>query len=710
MFFTTYTPLLGQFKDATLVVIKPENANGQFDTTNILLSDDGTTVSFLGRSSQFLSFQAVRFTEDYGVQPLGTVGSSFNGTMSSIFDISADGSVIVGSGTVGGKTTPVMWTEADGLLNLKSLPESSNFGGSSATFVSANGSVIVLQLESSFPQFGFEDSGYRYSSDDGFVNLGDVPGGSFGFVIRGISADGGVIVGRGFSADGYEAVRYTPAEGLQVLPDDPRIVGINEISGVSADGSVIFGTFSIPRQISGIYRYTDVGGYEVIGIPENNFISLEGMSSDGSVVFGSILKLGGNQLFRYTNSTGVEFIDGAVNHRINGISANGSVFVGVNNETVEAYRYNITDGFQTIGEWLSASGVSVDTALDFISASDVSADGNVVVGTLIDTSKFAFLPYLARGASGAIAPEEFAQSFGTTASIQQVANLLPSTVLNGSHHRTLLDQAQLTKDNSFWVVGDFTSDNRRDADVVLGEVGVAHDFALGVRGGIALGHAALEQDLSNNGSQQIDGQYLYGEIDYKLPDTTVVLSLAALYGQYDADITRGYLNAGLPDSSQGDTDLDSTSIRLRADWVDMMRLGGLGISSRIAYTYTRLETDAYTETGGGFPVVFNEQSHDIHELRVGLTGKTQLNKTTTFRTIVEGVYRADNAGSNFSGNVIGLFNFNIQGANTRQAWARLGIEVEHMLDENRAVSASLFGSTRGEDPQISGGLNFSYGF
>jgi probable HAF family extracellular repeat protein len=70
--------------------------------------------------------------------------------------------------------------------------------------------------------------------------LGDLAGGYFESGAAAISADGGVIVGVGFSSAGYEAARWSQ-EGIVGLGDLPGGAFFSGANGVSADGSVIVG-------------------------------------------------------------------------------------------------------------------------------------------------------------------------------------------------------------------------------------------------------------------------------------------------------------------------------------------------------------------------------------------------------------------------------------------------------------------------------------
>jgi probable HAF family extracellular repeat protein len=68
------------------------------------------------------------------------------------------------------------------------------------------------------------------------TGLGDLPGGNFYSIAKGISADGSVIVGVSHSDKGQEAFRWTKNGGMQGVGDLQEGGFRSEASAVSADG------------------------------------------------------------------------------------------------------------------------------------------------------------------------------------------------------------------------------------------------------------------------------------------------------------------------------------------------------------------------------------------------------------------------------------------------------------------------------------------
>lgn len=627
-----------------------------------------------------LEYAIFRWTRDEGVEILGDF--SRNGDIISVSGASADGVFVVGTiqnGGVLGDFQAIRWTVNDGVI--KQLP----------------------LLES----------------------------GEINSVATGISSRGEVVIGNRYFSGLPEAFRWTKLEGMRglgYLATEETTSKISSARGISENGDVIVGFSSIEGvdPVTGAFKreaFRWTRDTEMVGL---GFLSGEpllsearAVSGNGDIVVGLSQGMNGIEAFRWTESTGMvglgDLLGGSFFSQATGISANGRVIIGTSDSQhgVEAFRWTEEKGMQRVVEWLQDSGSPVNEGLILAFPTSISADGSVIVGSnyrLAGDSGVMGSGWLARGDSGAILLQEFTQSFGTTASISLVAHSLPSTILNGSHHQLLLSQAHLGNENSFWVSGDFAHHDRRDTDLSIGEVGVAHDFVSGLRGGIGFGKGYLDQDLTFGGRHEVDGQYLVVELDWKLDGSPMVLSITGVYGDWNADIERGYLNGGVPDQSKGTTDVDTLSLRVRADWLDLFKCCGFSFSPRVSYTLTHIKSDSYTETGGGFPAAFDSQSHTTQEIRVGLTAETALTDTTKFRGILEGVYRMDQAGADFNGQVIGLFGFSIPGAATDQEWVRIGAEIEHRISDNKTVTATVFGATRGEDPEVSAALDFKITF
>lgn len=197
------------------------------------VSSDGATVVGVNRqSSPSGSSEAFSWSAGVGMVGLGDLdGGAFS---SAAYDISADGSTIVGQATEATSKVAFKWTSAGGMVPLGDLAG----GGleSVATATSAVGSVIVGTASSALGREAFV---WREST--GMLGLGDLPGGTFESTAHGVSDDGSTVVGQSRSTRSV-AFRWTEADGMQSLggiDGGPALLGV--AYDASADGSVIVG-------------------------------------------------------------------------------------------------------------------------------------------------------------------------------------------------------------------------------------------------------------------------------------------------------------------------------------------------------------------------------------------------------------------------------------------------------------------------------------
>ncbi len=300
---------------------------------------------------------------------------------SNAYDVSADGTVVVGVSEGANGNEAFRWTAETGMVGLGDLA-----GGefrSVAQGVSADGSVIV----------GYSDSAngreaFIWTAETGMVGLGDLPGGDFSSEAQAVSADGTVVVGNSDTADtnGSHAFRWTAETGMVDLGEFPGGRNESSASAVSADGTVIVGTSD--GQIGNeAFRWTSESGLVGLGdFPGGLFNSAAlGVSADGAVVVGRgrLANVDGSsdtEAFRWTVETGLVSIDNQPNTRSSSeardVSDDGSVIVGrwgaPAGEPDGAFRWTEETGIVVIGK-LPGGG-------DFSIARAVSGDGSVIVG------------------------------------------------------------------------------------------------------------------------------------------------------------------------------------------------------------------------------------------------------------------------------------------------------------------------------------------
>ena len=289
---------------------------------------------------------------------------------------------------------------------------------------------------------------------------------------------------------------------------------------------------------------------------------------------------------------------------------------------------------------------------------------------------------------------------------------LSNLPLEGAHHRPMLSYDRMGKEHQAWATGDFGSSSRtRDAHVTTGEAGLNWNAGQNGLFGFALGHGEQNADLAFSGSSATKGDYALAEFDYRPGGSQWVVSLLGMVGSWESKINRGYTSGGSSDFSYGVADLITRSARLRVDAPSLATFGGFGFAPYASYTVTQTVVGAYTETGGGFPASFDEQTHNSIEARAGVTATKDLDAQTKLLLTVEAIHRFDGAGPGLTGqDVTGGVAFSLPGTAPRNNYVRFGFDIDRKLNENTLLNISAHTSTIGEEQDVSAAISIRRAF
>jgi probable HAF family extracellular repeat protein len=251
--------------------------------------------------------------------------------------------------------------------------------GSLASGVSADGSVVVGIAYNADGQY----RAFRWTVDGGMQDLGTL-GGRYSRAY-GVSADGSVVVGVAQNAAGWpRAFRWTVDGGMQ----DLGTLGgrWSEAYDVSADGFVVVGWSPNAARQYRAFRWTVDGGMQDLGtLPGGGWSVARGVSADGSVVVGVAQNAAGDdRAFRWTAAGGMQDLGtllGGVHSWAYGVSADGSVVVGGAENAAgqgRAFRWTASGGMED----LNTTYASLLTNGSILwEARAISPDGRYIVGT-----------------------------------------------------------------------------------------------------------------------------------------------------------------------------------------------------------------------------------------------------------------------------------------------------------------------------------------
>lgn len=674
-----------------------------------------------------------------GVYPTGFPGTSYS--ESYMTGISADGLHGIGFGkndlnifqgsvfNFDGTTSNILLFSTPNRLTIPSA-------------INANGTVVVGYYDD-----GAGGPGFRWVKDNSgspsggtFTQLAYLPGG-VGGAAQGINYAGDVMVGKSNDGVSDVAVRWVSdnAGGFTItslgsLPGgyDSYALGANAVGdvviGSSRNNTGQFEAYRWQVDTSGSPSGGTMRGLGFLGSDTSSYAS--GVNASGNVVVGESVSGTGPQAFRWVldNSgtpsggtmSGLGFLAGGTRSSATAVNASGDVVVGRSEVASNqiAFRWTVTGGMQSVEAWLSQSNVPMAGLVRLSEANGVSADGNTVVGRAVNShgNTEGFIARVSANVAetGIVGLADLGNSVSQTLAISGQMDSLAGTMLNGAHHRTLIDSAISNGDNCGWVSGDLGRVYRQaNGYIGMAEVGACHRLAgdaLMVGVGVGSSHADL--DLANNGHSRLQGTYGLAEIDWQIPNTSLVASLLGSYGQWAANLKRGYAISGTQPSN-GSTDVNVYSVRSRIDWQNAFYLGHVSFTPRLAYTVTRSEVDGYQEKGGSAPASFSDQNHTSQEARLGLTGKYSLNEKVTLMAHGEAVHRFDSHGASYQANINALgigINMKQSGNRVQQDWVRIGAEIDYKINQSNVINASSFIATAGQDADITAAVSWKYLF
>jgi uncharacterized membrane protein len=303
------------------------------------------------------------------------LGAMFAGDSSAVA-VSADGSIVVGQGSLANGTTfAYRWTAAGGVENI---------GDFTPIGISADGSIVV-GTRSFMDGDTFRSEAYRWTAATGAKAISEMNASA-----EAISADGSTIVGRVYTP-AYEAFRWTAEEGIVGLGRLSGGLSVSGAYGVSADGSVIVGFSSSALTPHGIepMRWTRDGGMVGLGFVSSGLGmgAAYDVSADGSIVVGGEEVAAGDVAFRWTAAGGHEILTPGPDSTSKAlvISGDGSTIPGASMSG--SWIYNSSYGFRSLDAVLTAGGLSVD-GWQFDAPLDASFDGTTLVGTGVHDGKF----------------------------------------------------------------------------------------------------------------------------------------------------------------------------------------------------------------------------------------------------------------------------------------------------------------------------------
>ncbi|MBS1170873.1 MAG: extracellular repeat protein, family, partial [Burkholderiaceae bacterium] len=396
------------------------------------------------------SKHAFRWTPATGMTDLGTLAAGNAGNSTAI-GVNAAGNVVVGQAYNGTAYHAFRWTQATNKMTDLGALAAGNAGNSTAYGVNAAGDVVVGNSRDNnadtnlFP-FGIADYAFRWTQSTGMTDLGTFAGGQTGYSnAYDVNAAGDVVVGQASNGTNRHAFRWTLNAGstTQGTMTDLGTLAANKTDGtscanrVNAAGNVVVG-YANTGTATHAFRWTLNAGSTTQGT----------MTDLGTLAAN---KTDGNSFARGVNAAGDVVV--------------GQAYTGTN---IRAFRWTAATGMQTIEDWLTANGVTVNaSAPKTYAAYSVNAAGDVVVGML--DNNHAFIATTKGLIDQVENNKSLAGSSGAPARAMQDAGM----VMQGAHGSPMRGLLSAGK-QSFWTAGDWGHSDNQGNDGNLGAVEVGY--------------------------------------------------------------------------------------------------------------------------------------------------------------------------------------------------------------------------------------------
>jgi probable HAF family extracellular repeat protein len=257
------------------------------------VSSDGSVIVGMASGQR----QPYRWTQATGMVAMTGMPSVSSG----VAGLSGDGSVAVGALIQSPNTLAVRWTQATGPVDLGFMP-GGRPGAAQALGVNADGSVIV-GYGTIGTGSGTTRSAFRWTTQSGMVSLGGLPGQTFWSEANAVSSDGAAVVGDAQWGTTTHAIRWTAGPGMI----DLGVIaggGASSASAVNSDGSVIVGVCSLGG-VDHAFLWTQQAGMVDLksylislgatGLSGWSLDSATGISADGNTIVGTGTNPSGRQ-------------------------------------------------------------------------------------------------------------------------------------------------------------------------------------------------------------------------------------------------------------------------------------------------------------------------------------------------------------------------------------------------------------------------------
>ncbi|SUB81454.1 Autotransporter protein or domain, integral membrane beta-barrel involved in protein secretion [Pragia fontium] len=737
-----------------------------FDRIGFLPGEENTSsmISHLSRDGSTVIGAAVNggFVWSTGNSMIDVPGSVFTNVYLS--GVSANGAVVVGSGSHNASYEAFRWTAEKGAQSLGFLTPVGDNNYSGAAAVSQDGQVVV----GSSRNVSNEMEAFRWTEDGGMQGLGFLGANHSGSRLSAglvTNYSGNTVAGHSTNATRpnifREAFIWTESEGMQGLGfiGDGGTAPQSAARYLSDDGLVVAGESSNANDHTEAFRWTKEHGMQGLGFIGNGGTtpgsSVAGMSSDGSVIVGAsttpIISTDGiyyQQAFRWTEETGMVGLGylgigniGPIS-MARGISADGSTIIGASTtaqDKIDLFVWRSDTGMFSLVDFMFAQGIDLRDWV-MADASGVSGNGEIISGAGYNPD-MAIEGWLIRLPKPSVTPDPPTDPEKTDPEDKPKPPVTPPVgfISVSELNRSMSDMAYVPmsglsvaqgalQDQRFISTEQCASEGvsdkryctfitgagefwRGDGTQGRGSVGVAVALSPSLSLGVSAYLGNQHYDLRLDGKNKMDsyGGALF--LNYSEGKQGLRAFGAVTASHLDYDLRRHYRNGSYNISrSSGESSGHAVGGMVRLGWAFNPQESVSAIPFA-ELSWAKATMKGYREQGGTFPIDFDGRKANETDMRLGSELRYNLTDAVNVNGGVAWVHRLSGELDRVSGTVVGWSETSVSAAKLPTDWSEVSLGASYKLTPDMNVSASTtstIGRSYQPDTSVRAGLSVSF--
>lgn len=249
---------------------------------------------------------------------------------------------------------------------------------------------------------------------------------------------------------------------------------------------------------------------------------------------------------------------------------------------------------------------------------------------------------------------------------------------NGNPMQTLLSPGQ----SSAGAVGSVgrIDHQRFDANLGNGQARFSHNFGF-AQVNLSGGGLWTNNNDTFRGDATLQGAYAVPEVIFKIPKSSIHVTATGLYSP-------GKINP----------DVSTLGGRLRADWLDAVKVRNAAFTPYASYAYIHSSIASFQDSIHPLPVSWDHHADQVNTARYGIDAVIGVTPKINLLARIEGSHRFESHTNNTTGRITGVvppIDLNLPGIAYKQDWVRGAVGLESKIGKRHFFGILLNATSQG---------------